>query len=181
MTPRFVARRLDHPDVVRLVEVVQDLYRRLYGEGDEAPIAPDELAPPRGELYVGYLGDEPVATVAWRHRGQVAGLPGPVAEIKRMSVLPGYQGRGWGRSALDFIEQRIAAHQVEVVVLQTGNQQHVAVSMYRSAGYRPLPDDADRSWDPYADDPLSLQMWKVLPTAHEERERSCAPGSGHSG
>ncbi len=158
----FVPRRLDHPDPQRLVAIVQEFYRGLYGSGDEAPLDPDELAPPYGELYVGYLGPEPVATVAWRHRDPIPGLPQPVAEVKRMSVLAAHQGHGLGRQALALAEHRIVRQAVAAIVIQTGNRQLAALRLYDSAGYRPLPDDADRSWDPYADDPLSVQLWKPL-------------------
>lgn len=155
----FIRRDLDHPDVQSLVAEVQDYYRGLYGGGDDSPMDAAEFTPPAGAFFVGYLDRTPVATGAWRRR-VVSGLPGPVAELKRMFVTPTRQGQGLGRQMLAFLESDAAHAGIAALVLQTGTLQTAAVRMYRAGGYGPLPADADISWDPYVDSEFSRRLWR---------------------
>jgi GNAT superfamily N-acetyltransferase len=148
----FDVRRVDylHPDAVLMVEAVQAEYVRRYGGRDETPLDPAAFEPPEGAFFVGYLGDEPVATAAWR-RSDVEALGATrTAEIKRMYVAPVARGRGLARQLLAHVEADAAAHGFEALVLETGTKQPEAMSLYESSGYTRIP-----GFGFYRDQPLS--------------------------
>jgi GNAT superfamily N-acetyltransferase len=125
--------------VVRaLDEEVQQVYVERYGGRDETPMSVEQFAAPSGHFVVGYLDGRPVTMGGWRLRTDAAGtsLPGErPAEIKRMFVREGARGRGLGRRVLAELERNAAAAGVDWLVLETGDRQPEAVSLYRSAGY----------------------------------------------
>ena len=83
------------PVVQQLVEEVQQEYVVRYGGPDGAPMEDTMFDPPTGAFYVAFLGEEPVATGAWRAREDVVALGGTrVAEIKRMYVRAGARRTG---------------------------------------------------------------------------------------
>ena len=65
-----------HPVVQALVEEVQAEYVVRYGGPDGAPMEEEMFDPPAGAFYVAFLGDEPVATGAWRTRDDDEDLTG---------------------------------------------------------------------------------------------------------
>lgn len=131
---------IEHPDAQGLIEAVQQVYVGLYGERDLTPIEPGYFDPPQGSFFIGYLGDRPVASGAWRFRPDVAeelGLDAP-AEIKRMYVDPNARGQGLARRMLAHLEttaQRVGATDM---ILETGRPQVEAISLYTSSGYTPI-------------------------------------------
>src|SRR5947209_14697641 len=61
--------RYDHPDAVRLTELVQQEYVERYGSPDATPVDPGHFDPPRGLFLVAYSDDgRPLATGGWRAR-----------------------------------------------------------------------------------------------------------------
>lgn len=144
----------DHPDALRLTETVQREYERRYGSGDEAPIDAGQFLPPHGLFLLGYLDDTPVAMGGWRmldgaHTGSV--------EIKRMYVAPSARGRGLSRVMLAELERRAADAGADRVILETGDRQPEAISLYTSAGYTPIAP-----FGYYAGHPLSRHFGKGL-------------------
>ena len=146
---RIVRRPLDHPDARLLVEEVQAEYVELYGSPDEAPIDASEFAEGAGAFYVAYreAPDEeprPVGTAAWRWVETPASLGGPgvgrSVELKRMYVRQELRRTGLARRLLAHVEADARAAGATFVVLETGPKQVGAVTLYRSAGYAPVPD-----------------------------------------
>jgi GNAT superfamily N-acetyltransferase len=133
----FEVRRVGygHPDAALMIEAVQGEYVRRYGGRDETPLDPLMFEPPDGSFFVGYLGDEPVATAAWRRSGIEALGTTRTAEVKRMYVAPVARGRGLARQLLAHVEADVARHGFEVLVLETGTKQPEAMSLYESSGY----------------------------------------------
>lgn len=132
---------ISHPDAVRLVEQVQEVYVGIYGGRDETPLEDGYFDPPQGAFFVGRLEDQPVATGAWRFRPDVAeelGLVRP-AEIKRMYVVPAFQRRGLGRQMLTHLETTARAHGATDLILETGAPQTAAIALYEAAGYSYIP------------------------------------------
>ena len=130
---------ITHPDAQVLVEAVQEEYVARYGSRDDSPIDPRDFEDPLGQFFVGYLGDDPVATGAWR-RSSVRALGAEVtAEVKRMYVVPRAQRRGIARRMLAHLEATAAAEGVEALVLETGIKQPEAIELYLSSGYEPVP------------------------------------------
>jgi GNAT superfamily N-acetyltransferase len=130
---------ITHPDAVLLVEQVQEEYVARYGGRDETPIDPTYFEEPAGAFFVGYLDVVPVVTGAWRRRTdvEVAGS-WQTAEVKRMYVAPGARGLGLARAMLAHLEETARAAGADAMVLETGMRQPEAISLYLSAGYKPV-------------------------------------------
>lgn len=136
---RIEARALDHPDAAQLIAEVQAEYVRRYGGPDETPLSAAQFAAPDGAFYVGYRQGRPVATGAWRRRGDVSALgSSAAAEIKRMYVAPAARRAGLARAMLGHLEEAAARAGAEVMILETGAAQPEAIALYASAGYLPI-------------------------------------------
>jgi GNAT superfamily N-acetyltransferase len=83
-----------------------------------------------GEFLVGVLDGEVVAM------GALKRLSPDAAEIKRMRVRPGLQGRGYGQALLDALHRRAAELGYSTLHLDTTVQQRVARGLYLKNGYR---------------------------------------------
>lgn len=128
----------DHPDAVKLNDIVQLEYAERYGdEGDVTPLDPSMFAPPRG-LYLMAYDDEgrPVATGGWRsqQRGEENYADGD-AELKRMFVVREARGRGLARRILGLLEEDALQAGRTRMVLETGIMQPEAIGLYTSEGY----------------------------------------------
>ncbi len=126
--------RYDHPDAVKLTELVQAEYVRRYSSevGDASPMNVAQFTLPDGVFFIGYVDDLPVAMGGWRRGGPAGDTDG---EIKRMFVLDSHRGHGLSRQVLDELERSAARQGITRLVLETGTEQPEAISLYRSAGY----------------------------------------------
>jgi GNAT superfamily N-acetyltransferase len=97
-------------------------------------VAPGEMVPPDGVFVVVEADGRPVAG------GGIRRLGDDVAEIKRMFVVPEARGSGHGRRLLDALEAAARDLGYRRVRLDTAAPMEVALSMYRRAGYRSIPD-----------------------------------------
>lgn len=147
-----------HPDATRLVEEVQEEYVARYGGRDDTPLEPTAFDPPRGAFFIGYDGDRPVASGAWRLREDVEAFGTTRAgEIKRMYVVPSAQRRGHGRRMLEHLETTLGQAGAEVAILETGRMQPEAMALYESAGYKNI-----EKFGHYRDAPESVCYAKLL-------------------
>ena len=160
---------ITHPDAALLVEDVQEEYVRRYGGRDETPIDPTYFEEPQGAFFVGYLDRRPVATGAWRRRGDVL-VDGTTltAEVKRMYVAPAARGLGLARAVLAHLETTARETGAEAMVLETGLRQPEAIALYESSGYLPIA-----GFGFYKDAPLSRCMARsLLVPARQDTSRS---------
>ena len=97
------------------------------------------------------VGGRVVACGAWQ-----ALEPG-VAEIKRMYVRPAHRGRGIARQLIVALEEEVLAADRPIVRLETGTYLPAAISLYRSAGYLPIP-----VYGEYVGNPFSVCFEKRL-------------------
>lgn len=79
------------------------------------------------------------------------------AEIKRVYVLPEYRGKGIGIGLMDEIEQWAKEDGFKHLILETGDQQHEAIALYRKIGYYDIP-----KYVPYLDSPVSVCLKKDI-------------------
>jgi GNAT superfamily N-acetyltransferase len=128
-----------HPDAVRLVADVQAEYVVRYGSQDDSPVDPLEFEPPHGSFFVGYVGEVPVATGAWRRSTVEAFGTAETCEIKRMYVVAAARGHGHARRMLAHLEESARAAGARALVLETGLKQPEAIALYESSGYLPIP------------------------------------------
>ena len=141
----------DGPTAQQLIAAVQAEYVVRYGGPDEAPIDATEFTPPNGLFLVGYLGTEAVATGGLRRHGDHD------VELKRMYVVPEARGKGLSRLMLAALEDRARGLGASRIVLETGNRQPEAISLYESSGYEPI-----QGFGHYACAPLSRSFEKKL-------------------
>jgi GNAT superfamily N-acetyltransferase len=83
-----------------------------------------------GEFLVGILEREVVAI------GALKRVSSNAAEVKRMRVRPGLQGRGYGQAILDALHRSAAGLGYTTLHLDTTVQQRVARRLYLKNGYR---------------------------------------------
>jgi len=82
-----------------------------------------------GEFLVGVLDGEIVAM------GALMRISPERAELKRMRVRPGLQGRGYGQALLDALHRRASELGYSALRLDTTVQQRVAQRLYLKNGY----------------------------------------------
>ncbi|GAA5135091.1 GNAT family N-acetyltransferase [Pseudonocardia adelaidensis] len=152
----------DHPDALRLIAELQQVYRERYGGEDATEVDPREFDAPGGFFVVGYADGEPVACGGWRERraAQGAALRDGDAEVKRMYVAASHRGKGYARAVLAELERTAHAAGLRRIVLETGTAQPEAIGLYTGAGYGPMP-----AFGAYADSPASRYFAKALPVA----------------
>jgi putative acetyltransferase len=80
-----------------------------------------------------------------------------VAELKRMFVRPLHRGRSLGRALLSALEEKARTAGIRVMRLETASLLTEAIALYRSAGYRDIPQ-----YGPYVGDPISVSMERQL-------------------
>jgi putative acetyltransferase len=73
-----------------------------------------------------------------------------VAELKRMYVRPAFRGRGIARQLIVALEEEALADGRPVLRLETGTYLPAAISLYRSAGYVPIPVFGEYVGNPYS-------------------------------
>jgi GNAT superfamily N-acetyltransferase len=125
----FTVVPFDHPDVVSLVEEIQDFYRERYGVEDVDETPPAKFAPPLGLFLLGYRDGEIVASGGWRWLDEEA------VEIKRMWVRAHVRGQGISRLMLAELERTAAEAGAVKIRLNTGFRQPEALALYDSSGY----------------------------------------------
>lgn len=59
-----------------------------------------------------------------------------IVELKKMFVLPEYQGKGYGRLLLEYAVKYARAQQYQKICLDTRKQFSVAQHLYRSVGFQ---------------------------------------------
>jgi GNAT superfamily N-acetyltransferase len=133
----FRSEPLDGRDARRLVEAFRREVIEYYPEWTPAvgPTAlPEEFEPPHGAFLIAYVDDEAVACGGFKR------LDPETAEIKRMFVSQKVRGRGLGRRLLEQLETGAKAAGYSTIRLDTGDRLPAAIHLYRSAGYREIPD-----------------------------------------
>ncbi|MCG7524550.1 GNAT family N-acetyltransferase [Streptomyces sp. OfavH-34-F] len=133
-------RAFDHPDAVKLNDLVQLEYAEMYGDGgDVTPLDPAMFDPPRGLYLIAYdAHGRPVATGGWRSQERNdEGYADGDAELKRMYVIPEGRGQGLARRILAALEADARAAGRTRMVLETGDRQPEAIALYLSSGYTP--------------------------------------------
>jgi putative acetyltransferase len=121
--------------------------RRLYSDLID-PGAPKPINQPLrpGDIYlIAFSDGSPVGCGALRK------LDDSTAEVRRMYVLRQARRTGIARSILVRLEEEACRLGYETVLLETGNRQHPAMSLYESYGFTRIPP-----FGPYITDPTSV-------------------------
>lgn len=151
-TPRADAVAWDDPDAAALRAEQQAGLAALYDgtEDLEPDLPPAEMV----HTVLVRLAGAAVATGSLRVGPHL--VPGD-GELKRMYVRPGHRGHGLSRLVLSELERAAVGLGLRRLVLETGLRQAAAIGLYRSAGYRRIPN-----FGIYADEPMSVCFAKEL-------------------
>ncbi|MDX6279735.1 MAG: hypothetical protein QOH03_806 [Kribbellaceae bacterium] len=141
-------RRADRTDpaIIALTTAQQAELTAIYS--DDQPVV--ALAPDIEYLLLTLEGT-PVGCV-----GMHAFAPG-LGELKRMYVEPASRGWGLSRLLLAEIESHARTQAIHTLRLETGTQQHEAITLYTHHGYEPTP-----KYPPFENEPASLCFAKHL-------------------
>ena len=123
-----------HPDAARLL---REFYREQmvqYGFADPVELSSCEYQAPNGVFAVVYLGTVPAGCGGYRWFDRAA----RTVEIKKTYVVPGSRRLGAGRALMSWLEQHAVAAGARRAVLETGVRNTAALSLFTSAGYRPV-------------------------------------------
>jgi GNAT superfamily N-acetyltransferase len=126
--PRFVS-------LVRLLDM--DLAGR-YDDGN-ALYQPLNTLEKITAVVLALESGEPVGCGAFKPYGEKA------VEIKRVFVKPGFRGQGLSKAILKELEKWAAEEGFSRTVLETGDKQMEAISLYERTGYTRIPN-----YGPYA-------------------------------
>ncbi len=78
-------------------------------------------------------------------------------ELKRMYVVESHRGRGLARQILRFLEDKARQLGFLKLLLETGDEQRAAISLYESSGYH-----RTKAFGEYVDSPRSICFSKEL-------------------
>ncbi|GAA2060457.1 GNAT family N-acetyltransferase [Streptomyces albiaxialis] len=141
---RIVPVPFDHPDAMKLNDIVLQEYAARYGdpEGDATPLDPSMFAPPRGLYLLAYDdASRPLATGGWRAMdADEENYADGDAELKRMFVVREARGLGLARRILAALEEDARQAGRSRMVLETGIEQPEAIALYGSSGYIPAEE-----------------------------------------
>lgn len=111
-----------------------ELAQRYGGDGDETPVCGAEFEPPAGAFFIAFLGGKPAGCGGWRSHG----MDGRIAELKRLYICPKARGNGIARELLSTVEASAHGYGRSRMILECGDRQPEAISLYRSMGYEPI-------------------------------------------
>ena len=138
MSVEFEERDPGDPLVVRLyADFIRETDTELGLDVVEAELAagpPRDLVRPNGAMLLALRDGDPAAIGGVRH------LDTEVAEVKSMYVVPEHRTAGVGVAMLRRLEAIAAGRGCIATRLDTSDYLTPAVALYRSAGYREVPD-----------------------------------------
>jgi GNAT superfamily N-acetyltransferase len=123
-----------HPDAARLLRAFYREQVVEYGFADPAELSSSEYESPNGVFAVVYLDTVPAGCGGYRWFDRAA----HTVEIKKTYVAPEWRRLGAGRALLSWLERHAVAAGARRAVLETGVRNTAALSLFTSAGYRPV-------------------------------------------
>lgn len=121
--------------------------RRLYPDliDPAAPMPTNQPLRPGDTYLIAFLEGNPVGCGALRREDE------RTAEVRRMYVLRQARRTGIARAILIRLEEEACRFGYETLLLETGNRQHPAISLYEAYGFTRIAP-----FGPYVNDPTSV-------------------------
>jgi putative acetyltransferase len=116
--------------ITELNAYLDDLY---HPDDNHFRLDAEEVSGGRGAFFLARLDGRPVGC------GAIRVLVEGRAEVKRMYVRPDARGQGVGRAILDRLVEEAVGRGVHQLVLEMGDHQPDARSLYESFGFEPIP------------------------------------------
>lgn len=130
--PRPNGVREVQPDYRVLAEIDRTSFRPLW-RSNEAGLRASRRATVRGAVLVTRTGDLPEGFA-------IVGCSGLTSYLQRIAVSPQHRGNGWGRRLIQAAVGWAVRHGAASMLLNTPPANEAAAGMYRSAGFRRLPE-----------------------------------------
>lgn len=147
---RLLRTNSHHPDFQKLIVLLDAGLTGQY-ENHATDYAPHNLVGYIETVVIAYSGDKAVGCGCFKKFNDTH------VEIKRMFVDPEYRGRGIASAILHELETWARALGHLSAVLETGNKQVEAISLYIKAGYKRIDN-----YGPYAGLEESLCFGKEI-------------------
>ena len=103
------------------------------------------------DVVIAYDGAEPAGCAAIKR------FEAACAEVKRVFVRDSHRGRGISKLLMAALEQKAREKGCNTLILETGEPLRAAMGLYRSIGFRVIPN-----FGPYKDMPESVCMQKRI-------------------
>ncbi len=104
------------------------------------------------QVIIAYADTDPIAC------GAIRKLDEPhTVELKRMYVRPVFRGKGISKIILQQLEALALKQGNDIVRLETGSKQPIAIALYKRCGYTPT-----EAFGPYIHIPGAVCMKKIL-------------------
>lgn len=122
---------------------------------EEISHLPGEYSAPDGVILIASVGEKPAGCVALRK------LEAGVCEMKRLYVKPEFRGKGIGRALAEKIIAQARESGYKKMRLDTVNSMTEAIALYRSFGFKEIPQ--------YRVNPLPDAMFFELDLAEQAK------------
>jgi putative acetyltransferase len=144
---RIEARDPLGPEALFLLHEAALEARRLYPDliDPAAPMPTNQPLRPGDTYLIAFLEGNPVGCGALRREDE------RTAEVRRMYVLRQARRTGIARAILIRLEEEACRFGYETLLLETGNRQHPAMSLYEAYGFTRITP-----FGPYVNDPTSV-------------------------
>ncbi|MEB6377602.1 GNAT family N-acetyltransferase [Leclercia adecarboxylata] len=141
-----------HPDITNLIAALDDYQSALYPA--ESNHLLDLAALPAHRLIMMVIRDRQLNAVGC---GAIVLNGDGSGEMKRVWIDPTHRGQRLGEKLLAALEDEALSRSCHTLRLETGIKQLPAIRLYERCGYQ-----LREAFAPYAPDPLSLFMEKML-------------------
>ncbi len=139
-------------DFIALCTLLDEYLNEIAGgEQNRAQYIPHNFTEDMDDVVIAYDGAEPAGCAAIKR------FEAACAEVKRVFVRDSHRGRGISKLLMAALEQKAREKGCNTLILETGEPLRAAMGLYRSIGFRVIPN-----FGPYKDMPESVCMQKRI-------------------
>lgn len=139
-------------DFIVLCHALDDFLNAIAGgEKNRAQYVPYNAIDDIRDVIVAYDADKAIGCAGFKRYDEEC------AEVKRVFIREEYRGYGISKRLMDCLEHAARSRGFSCLVLESGEPLAAAMALYRSIGYKTIPN-----YGPYVDMPESVCMKKNL-------------------
>jgi putative acetyltransferase len=140
----IVEHRIDSEEARSLIEKLDAELRERYSASSVHGVDAGDFIKAGGRFFIVEVDGERAGCGALRPLDEAS------AEIKRMYVIEAFRGRGISRLVLNHLESIARDRGHSHVLVETGDRQPEAQSLFRSSGYRQTEPFGEYVGDPHS-------------------------------